>query len=465
MTTTSNEPRATRLVIVGGGIGGTTVAKRLANDRRFEITLIDRQNHFVFQPLLYQVATAALGSADIAVPIRHMLRDAANVAVLQSEVRGIRAHARLVDTDAGPVPYDALVVAAGVESSWFGREDWESVAPGLKTLDDAARIRARVLAAFERAEATTDANERARHLTFVVVGGGPTGVELAGALAELARDALSREFRRIDTRQARIVLVEAGPRLMPMFHPDLSASAADDLRARGVEVRLDTRLTDITPDGVALGTKWIPASNVIWAAGVKASPLGESLPAERDAWGRVKVEPDCSLPGHAEIFVIGDLGHFHSAAKGEALPAVGGVALQQGNHVARQLRGDQLGRPRRAFAYFDRGQMATIGRNHAITEIRKLRFAGCFAWWLWLGVHIVFLAGFRNRLTVLLHWAWCYVTYDRHSRLIVLPGKPAPVPAAGGGTHPHSTISAAAPAPADSVARPYAAASSVHVDA
>ena len=461
--TTRNEPRVTRLVIVGGGIGGTTVAKRLANDPRFEITLIDRQNHYVFQPLLYQVATAALGSADIAVPIRHLLRDAANVAVLQAEVRGVRAHARLVDTDAGPVPYDALVVAAGVDTSWFGREDWEAVAPGLKTLDDAARIRERVLGAFERAEATTDPNERARHLTFVVVGGGPTGVELAGALSELARDALRREFRRIDTRQARIVLVEAGPRLMPMFHPNLSASAADDLRARGVEVRLDTRLTDVTPEGVALGTKWIPASNVIWAAGVKASPLGESLPAERDAWGRVKVEPDCALAGHPEIFVIGDLAHCHSAAKGDALPAVGGVALQQGNHVARQLRGDTLGRPRRAFAYFDRGQMATIGRNHAITEIRRLRFAGRFAWWLWLGVHIVFLAGFRNRLTVLLHWAWSYVTYERHSRLIVLPGKPATPAGVARGRAPLPT--AATLAPAESAARPYAAASSVHVDA
>jgi NADH dehydrogenase len=383
--------------------------------------------------------------------------------VLQGEVRGIRAHARLVDTDAGPVHYDALVVAAGVEPSWFGREDWASVAPGLKTLDDAAKIRERVLAAFERAEATTDANERARQLTFVVVGGGPTGVELAGALSELAHDALRRDFRRIDTRQARIVLVEAGPRLMPMFHPDLSASAADDLRARGVEVRLDTRLTGIAPDGVALGSRWIPASNVIWAAGVSASPLGESLPGERDAWSRVKVEPDCSLAGHPEIFVIGDMAHCHCAAKGDALPAVGGVALQQGNHVAHQLRADRLGRPRHAFAYFDRGQMATIGRNHAIAEIRNLRFAGRFAWWLWLGVHIVFLAGFRNRLTVLLHWAWSYCTYERHSRLILLPGRASAASATGAAARAHAPPHVAEPAPADAAARPCAA-SSVHVD-
>jgi NADH dehydrogenase len=434
MTTPRNEPRATRLVIVGGGIGGTAVAKRLANDPRFEITLLDRQNHFVFQPLLYQVATAALGAADIAVPIRHLLRDAHNVAVLQTEVRGIRAHARLVDTDAGPVPYDALVVASGVESSWFGHDDWEAVAPGLKTLDDAARIRERVLSAFERAEATVDPAEQARQLTFVVVGGGPTGVELAGALAELARDALRREFRRIDPRRARIVLVEAGPRLVPMFHPALSQSAADDLRARGVEVRLDTRLTEVTTEGVALGTKWIPAANVIWAAGVRASSLGASLPAERDAWGRVKVASDCSLPEHPEIFVIGDLAHSWCESKGEVLPAVGGVALQQGNHVARLLRGDLTGAPRRPFTYFDRGQMATIGRNHAITEIRRLRFAGRFAWWLWLGVHIVFLAGFRNRLTVLLHWAWSYLTYERGARLIVLPGRAQAEP-----THPQGT--------------------------
>jgi NADH dehydrogenase len=438
MTSTSHTPRITRLVIVGGGIGGTTVAKRLANDPRFQITLLDRQNHFVFQPLLYQVATAALGPSDIAVPIRHMLRHASNVSVLQTEVRGIRTHARLVDTDAGPIPYDTLVVATGVESSWFGHDDWEAVAPGLKSLDDAGRIRERVLSAFERAETTSDPAEQARLLTFVVVGGGPTGVELAGALTELARDALKREFRRIDPRRARIVLVEAGSRLIPMFHPALSQSAADDLRARGVEVRLDSRLTEATPEGVALGTKWIPTANVIWAAGVKASPLGQSLPVERDSWGRVKVQPDCSLPGHPEVFVIGDLAHYHCEAKNEVLPAVGGVALQQGNHVARLLRGDLTDAPRRPFVYFDRGQMATIGRNHAITEIRKLRFAGLFAWWLWLGVHIVFLAGFRNRLTVLLHWAWCYVTYERGARLIELPGKPpaepSHVPGAGPGT-------------------------------
>jgi NADH dehydrogenase len=420
-TMPSTFPTPRRLVILGGGIGGTAVAKRLANDRRFEITLVDRQNHYVFQPLLYQVATAALGAGDIAVPIRHLVGDARNVAVLQAEVQGVRAHARLVDTDAGSLPYDVLVVATGVEASWFGRSDWESAAPSLKTLADATHVRARVLSAFERAEATPDPVERARLMTFVVVGGGPTGAELAGALAELAHDALAHEFRRIDPRQARIVLAEAGPRLVPMFHPRLSASATDDLRARGVEVRLDARVTELNEDGVALGPKWIPAANVIWAAGVRASPLGATLPAERDALGRVQVEADCSLPGHPNVFVIGDLAHWKAPGDVEALPSVGGVALQQAHHVARLIRGDVTGRPRRPFAYFDRGQMATIGRNHAIAEIRRLRFAGRFAWWLWLGVHIVFLAGFRNRLTVMLHWAWSYVTYERGSRLILVP--------------------------------------------
>lgn len=412
-----------RLVIVGGGIGGTAVAKRLGDDSRFDITVVDRQNHFVFQPLLYQVATAALGGADIAVPIRHLLNRSRNTRVIQAEVTSIRADDRVVETTAGPLPYDVLVVATGVESSYFDHPEWEAVAPSLKTLADATHIRQRVLAAFERAEATEDVQERARQMTFVVVGGGPTGAELAGALAELARDSLADDFRRIDPRQARVLLVEAGERLVPMFDESLSESAARDLRARGVDVRLGTRVTGMSARGVALGAEFVPAANVVWAAGVKASPLGASLPAQRDSWGRVIVEPDCSLPGHPEIFVIGDLAHSRVPGKTDALPAVGGVALQQGHHVARMLRADLDGRPRRRFAYFDRGQMATIGRNHAIAEVRRLRFAGRFAWWLWLGVHIVFLAGFRNRLAVMLHWAWSYVTLERGARLIVLSGR------------------------------------------
>jgi NADH dehydrogenase len=428
VTPPSTDAGPIRLLILGGGIGGTTLAKRLANDERFAVTLVDRQNHFVFQPLLYQVATAALGAADIAVPIRHMLKRARNVRVLQAEATGIRATDRVVDTDIGPLPYDVLVVATGVEASYFGHTDWEAMAPSLKTLADAALIRERILGAFERAEAIPDPAEHARQLTFVVVGGGPTGVELAGALAELTRDTLAHDFRHIDPREARLLLVEAGPRLLPSFHPSLARSAKDDLRSRGVEVRLSTRLTALTPTHVEFAEERIPAANVIWAAGVQASPLGRALHAERDPSGRVVVAPDLSVPGHPEVFVIGDLAHFRPPEEAVALPAVGGVALQQGNHVARLLRDEVRGRPRRPFAYFDRGAMATIGRHHAIAEIGRLRFAGSFAWWLWLLVHIVFLAGFRNRLTVLLHWAWAYVTFERGARLIVRPGRVAPPP-------------------------------------
>ncbi len=430
-TSKAASPAPTRVVILGGGIGGTAVARRLANAPGFAITLIDRQNHFVFQPLLYQVATAALGPADIAVPIRHLLKRARNVRVVQAEITGIRAAERVVDTDIGPQSYDVLIVATGVEASYFGRRDWEAIAPSLKTLADAALIRERILGAFERAEAVPDPLEHARQLTFVVVGGGPTGVELAGALAELTRDTLAHDFRHIDPREARLLLVEAGPRLLPMFHPSLSRSAMQDLRSRGVEVRLRTRVTAMTPEQVEFGDERIPAANIIWAAGVEASALGRSLPAERDPSGRVMVAPDLSLPDHPEVFVIGDLAHCRPAREAVALPGNGGVALQQGNHLARLLRDQARGRPRRAFTYFDRGAMATIGRHHAVAEIRRLRFAGTFAWWLWLLVHLVFLAGFRNRLAVLLHWAWAYVTFERGARLIIRPARQPP-PASSG---------------------------------
>jgi NADH dehydrogenase len=408
-----------RVVIVGGGIGGTAVAKRLANDPAFDVTLLDRQNHFVFQPLLYQVATAALAVADIAVPIRFMLRKARNVRVVRAEVTRLRTTERLVETTVGEIGYDVLVLAAGVETSYFSRPDWERHAPPLKTLADAARVRERVLEAFERAEVTPDRDARARELTFVVVGGGPTGVELAGALAELAQDALPRDFRHVDPRDARVLLVEAGPRLVPMFHESLSARALKDLVERGIEVRLDSKVTEIADHGVWLGEEFIPAANVVWAAGVRSSPLGAFLPVELDWMGRVRVEPDCSVPGCPDVFVIGDQAHFRPSGYAEALPAVGGVALQQGHHVARLLRDDSRGRPRRPFRYFDRGQMATIVRHRAVVEVRQLRLQGKIAWWMWLAVHIVFLAGFRNRIAVAMHWIWTYATLQRGSRLIV----------------------------------------------
>jgi NADH dehydrogenase len=313
-----------------------------------------------------------------------------------------------------------------VEASYFGRPEWERYAPPLKTLADAALIRERVLEAYEYAEAIENPAEHARQLTFAVVGGGPTGVELAGALIELARDALANDFRRIDPREARVLLIEAGPRLVPMFDERLSESAKKELRQRGVEVRVNAKVTEITERGVYLGEEFIPTANVIWAAGVKSSPLSEQLPAERDWLGRVKVEPDCSLPGHPEVFVIGDQAHYRPPGKADALPAVGGVALQQGNHVARELKRELRGRPRRPFRYFDRGQMATISRHHAIVEVRRVRLAGVVAWWLWLIVHVVFLAGFRNRLAVVGHWAWTYLTLQRGSRLIVRSGRNPP---------------------------------------
>jgi NADH dehydrogenase len=408
-----------RVVIVGGGIGGLAVARKLANDADFDVTLLDRQNHYVFQPLLYQVATAALAAADIALPIRFVLRKAKNVRVLRAEVTGVRTDESVVETTIGPVAYDVLVLAAGVESSYFSRPDWERHAPSLKTLADATRVRERVLEAFERAEVTRDPQAHAREMTFVVVGGGPTGVELAGALVELAQDALPHEFRTVDPREARVVLVEAGPRLVPMFHDSLSRRASEDLAERGVEVRLGSKVTEITAQGVWLGEEFIAAANVVWAAGVRSSPLGAYLPVELDWMGRVKVEPDCSVPGCPHVFVIGDQAHYRPPGHEEALPAVGGVALQQGNHVARLLRDERRGRPRRPFRYFDRGQMATIVRHRAVAEVRRLRLQGVVAWWMWLAVHIVFLAGFRNRLAVSMHWVWTYATLQRGSRLIV----------------------------------------------
>ena len=408
-----------RLVIIGGGIGGTAVARRLANNAAFDITLLDRQNHFVFQPLLFQVATAALGAPDIAVPIRFLLRKSRNVTVLQADVTKVRAGEHLVDTTVGSIPYDVLVVAAGMVPSYFGHPEWEQRAPSLKTLADAALIRERVLSAFERAEAIADPVEHARQMTFVVVGGGPTGAELAGALRELANDALAHDFRRINPREARVVLVEAGPRILSMFHPRLSSSATADLLRRGVDVRLNSPVTALTERGVMLGTQFVPAANVIWAAGVRAAPLADSLPAELDGLGRAVVSADCSLPGHPEIFVIGDLAHYRTASIAEPLAAVGGVALQQGNHVARVLRDEVKGKPRRSFSYFDRGQMATISRHHAVAEVRRVRFDGSLAWWLWLLVHVVLLAGFRNRVAVTLHWLWSYITLQRGARLIV----------------------------------------------
>jgi NADH dehydrogenase len=417
------------VVIIGGGFGGLEAARRL---RGVRVTLIDRTNHHLFQPLLYQVAMAGLSPADIAAPIRRVLRGHPDVAVMLGEVTAIDVPGRRVQVDESDgerawIAFDYLVVAAGARTSWFGHPEWEKAAVGLKDLDDAVEVRRRVLLAFEAAELEPDADRRRALLTFVVIGGGPTGVEVAGALAELERFVLARDFHRLKKGDAHVVLLEAGQRLLSAFPERLSEYAEARLRALGVEVRKGQRVTDIGPEGVVVGGERLPAATVVWGAGVEASPLGAQLPAERDRAGRVLVAPDCSLPGHPEVFVIGDLAAYVHQG-GQPLPGVSPVALQQARYVARCIGADLKKRPRPAFRYLDKGSMATIGRSAAIAQIGRLRFTGLFAWLVWLAVHIFFLIGFRNRLMVMLNWAWSYLTYERGARLItghrLHPGPP-----------------------------------------
>jgi NADH dehydrogenase len=411
-----------RVVVVGAGFAGINCVKRLGKRRDFEITVIDRRNHHLFQPLLYQVAMAGLSPADIAVPIRSLVSHLPNVRVVCASVDDIQ----LGTQGGGTVraahlefPFDYLVLAAGAEHAYFGREEWEARAPGLKSLEQATEIRRRVLLAFEQAELTEGSSERRSALTFVVVGGGPTGVELAGALGEMSRFTLSRDFRSIDPKQTRIILIEGGPRILPSFSVETSARAARDLERLGVQVWTESLVTGIDEQGVDVGNERIAARTVLWAAGVSASPTGALLPAERDRAGRVIVEPDLSIPNHPWVFVLGDQAHTKDAATGAALPGVATVALQQGRFVADTLVADSRGEARRPFRYFDKGQMATIGRGHAVLESGKLRLGGVLAWLAWLLVHIYYLSGFRNRVVVLLEWAWSYLTFSRGARLIV----------------------------------------------
>jgi len=412
------------VVIVGGGFGGLNAARALSH-QRVRVTLIDRKNHHTFQPLLYQVATAGLSPGEIAAPIRWILRGRRNVEVLLGEVQGFDLNRRMVQLADQEIRYDYLVVASGAGHSYFGHDQWESLAPGLKTIEDAIEMRRRVLLAFELAERRAANGEGQIPLNFVVIGGGPTGVELAGTLAEIARRVMANEFVSIDPKRTRILLLEGGPRVLPAFPEELSRSAQDQLKRLGVEVHTNALVTQIEPGLIQVGDQRLPATVVLWAAGVAASPLGKKLDVPVDRAGRVLVNPDLSVPGHAEVFVIGDLAALQDE-NGKWLPGVAPVAIQEGSTAAHNIGQDLKGKLRRNFHYFNKGNLATIGRAAAVADFGKLRLSGYIAWLAWLFVHIFFLIGFRNRLIVLIQWAWSYLTYERGARLITgdseLPG-------------------------------------------
>jgi NADH dehydrogenase len=409
------------VVVIGGGFGGLTAAKALTR-APVRVTLLDRHNHHLFQPLLYQVATATLSPGDIASPIRWILRRARNVRVLLGDAGAVDTQTRRVRLeDDSAIDYDYLIVATGTSHTYFGHDDWARNAPGLKTLEDALAIRRRILVAFERAERESDPARQQRLMTFVLIGGGPTGVELAGTLAEIAHQT-RREFRNVDTRNTRIVVVEAGPTILPAFAPKLRDAARASLRRLRVEVREDTRVTGVDAGGVAFGEERLEAGTVLWTAGVGASPLLATLGVPLDRAGRVAVERDLSIPGHPEVFVVGDAAAF-ADANGNQLPGVAQVAMQGGAHAARTIQRRIKNEPSRAFTYNDKGSMAIIGRGSAIADIRGLRFSGPIAWLAWLFLHIFELIGFRNRIVVMVEWAAAYVTMQRSVRLITYQDK------------------------------------------
>ena len=427
-----------RVVIVGAGFGGLNAAEKLAR-APVQVTVIDRKNHHTFQPLLYQVATAGLSPGEITAPIRSILSRHKNVEVLMAEVTGFDLARRVVKTSDQEIGYDSLIIAAGASHAYFGHDEWQALAPGLKTVEDALEIRRRVLLAFELAERRVFAGEaagpqNAEPLNFVVVGAGPTGVELAGTLAEICRHALAHDFRSIDPARTRIHLIEGGPHVLPAYPEDLSRSALKQLQKLGVEVITSAMVTQIEPGVISMGEKRMNAAVILWAAGVAASPLGKKLGAAVDRAGRVLVEPDLSIPGHPEVFVIGDLTALKDES-GKLLPGVAPVAILEGRYVAKVIRksvesggasGDSESAPHRAFHYFDKGSLATIGRAAAIAQFGKIHISGFMAWLAWLFIHIMFLVGFRNRVLVMIQWAWSYFTYERGARLItgstVLPG-------------------------------------------
>ena len=426
MTTTAAhpEPRRPHVVIVGGGFAGLHAARALRRSP-VRITLVDRTNHHLFQPLLYQVATASLSPGDITAPIRWILRRQDNAFVMLGEVTGIDVASRILSLDAGgrSLAYDYLVLAPGGRHSYFAHPEWESLAPGLKSIEDASAMRRRFLLSFERAELCDDEGERAAYQTIVIVGAGPTGVELAGAIPEITRKALRRDFRRIDTRRTRVILVEAGDRVLPSFPATLSDRAKGDLESLGVEVRLNSLVTAVEKERVCIGDEVIPTRTVFWAAGNVVSPLTKLLGAPLDKAGRVLVEADLTVPAHPEVFVIGDAASV--VCDGRAVPGVAPAAMQQGKSAGRNIARTLAGEPRAPFRYLNKGDLATIGRRRAVADFGRFQFAGRLAWWLWLTIHITYLIGFRNRATVLIEWAYAYFTYQRGVRLIT-GSEPAP---------------------------------------
>jgi NADH dehydrogenase len=412
------------VVVLGGGFAGLAAARILGRKghRKVRVTVVDRHNHHLFQPLLYQVATAALAAPDIAAPIRKLVRHSPNTTVLMGEVTRIDRAGKKVVLDDGAggeseLAYDHLVIATGMRNSYFGHPEWEEHAPGLKTLGEALEIRNRILRAFEAAERETDADKRRELTTFVVVGAGPTGVELAGAIAEIAGRTLARDFRRFDPTTARVILLEGGDRILPSFTPDLSEKALASMKRLGIDVRLGARVTDVKADAVHVGSDVIRTRTILWAAGLSASGLTKDLGVELDRMGRVKVEKDLSIPGDSRVFVVGDL--ISLEQDGKPLPGVAQVAMQSGRLAAENVLATIEGGPRRPFRYVDKGSMATIGRAKAVADVNGRRFAGFFAWLLWLFIHVLFLVDFRNRLAVLFEWAWAYLTWQRSSRVIL----------------------------------------------
>ena len=412
-----------RVVIIGGGFGGLYAAKALRN-AAVRITLVDRRNYHLFQPLLYQVATAALNPSDIAAPIRAILSKQKNVSVIMGDATSIDLDRRIVELADGAVAYDILIIATGATHSYFSHPEWEENAPGLKTIEDALEIRRRVLRAFEAAERENDPERQKAWLNFVIVGAGPTGVELAGALSEIARQTMLRDFRRINPSSARVILIEGKERVLPTYPPHLSEKAAEQLKALGVEVMPNAIVTRVSDHDVCIGETTIATRTVLWAAGVQASPLARSLGVPLDRAGRVLVEPDLSVPGHAEVFVIGDLAAVINA-DGSPVPGVAPAAIQEGTHTAKNIARMINGQPALPFRYRDKGSLATIGRAAGVADFGRLKLSGFIAWSAWLAVHIFFLIGFRNRVLVTLQWAWAYITYQRGARLIT--GKVEPL--------------------------------------
>jgi len=406
-----------KVIIVGAGFGGINAAKKLGRHKNLEITVFDSRNYHLFQPLLYQVATAGLSPAEIAAPIRGILSRYSNIRVRLGRVDDVQLKEKTVSAEGKIYPYDYLILACGSQQSYFGHDEWEDYAPGLKTLEQATEIRRRVLLAFELAEKEHDLNLQKKFLTFVIVGAGPTGVELAGAIAEISRFTLEKDFRHIDPTHTRIILIEAGKRILAQFSEDLSKKAERDLEKMGVHIWTNTRVTKVESGVVSLGDERIVAQTVIWAAGVKPASLNAKLDVEKDKAGRIVVKPDLSVSNYPEVFVVGDQANF--TEKGESLPGLAPVAIQQGRMAADNILRLIKGKPTHAFHYFDKGQMATIGRSRAILQLGSLHMAGLFAWLAWLFVHIYYLIGFKNRMFVLYQWAWAYLTYRRGARLIV----------------------------------------------